>query len=294
MAANPQAPLTTASLLALDHNQGHPHNPDTPLKHHDHAISEKTDHEKYPSTPVDATTLSRDSVISHPVSPKDSSPPSPISIASSAGGRHRQYPTVEAASQWKPSFPPRAYLDHEKFNGPPQSFMPPSYVPTSNPEIMAVLDDQTRPCDRLPEKKSLKILIYLSGPCALLSFLITLWTITSLAIVAVLQPFRFCRSRPSFRNQLVAFLVPPLNLQLRLIYSSAYSTTYSASLMLLIHILSPVVALGVAAASWIAACFWFFSAILGDPAGQDGYNDGRATVLGVRNWWETWLSRALR
>ena len=135
---------------------------------------------------------------------------------------------------------------------------------------------------------------YLSGPCVLLSLLITLWTLLSLALVMFLQPPRLCSKQPPFRDQLVSFLAPSLSLQLHFIHSSHPPATYSAPLLLLIHILSPIAAMGVAVASWTAGCFWFFSAILGDPAGQDGHNDGRATVLGVRNWWERWLSRALR
>jgi hypothetical protein len=85
-----------------------------------------------------------------------------------------------------------------------------------------------------------------------------------------------------------------LNWQLHLIYSHAASTDYSPSMLVVVHLFSPVIAIGVAISAWTAAFFWFFSAILGDPAGQDGHNDGKESILGVRNWWERWLSRALR
>jgi hypothetical protein len=65
-------------------------------------------------------------------------------------------------------------------------------------------------------------------------------------------------------------------------------------MLVVVNLFAPVVATGVAIAAWTAAFFWFFSAILGDPAGQDGHNDGRDSILGVRNWWDRWLSRALR
>ena len=45
--------------------------------------------------------------------------------------------------------------------------------------------------------------------------------------------------------------------------------------------------------AWVAAGFWAFAAIMGDPDGQDGKDDGRAAVLGVRKWWEKWLARAI-
>jgi hypothetical protein len=90
------------------------------------------------------------------------------------------------------------------------------------------------------------------------------------------------------------FLSPPLNLQLHLIYSHSAATEYSPAMLVVVHLFAPIVAMGVAIAACTAAFFWFFSAILGDPAGQDGHNDGKETLLGVRNWWDRWLSRALR
>jgi hypothetical protein len=94
--------------------------------------------------------------------------------------------------------------------------------------------------------------------------------------------------------QLTTFLAPPLNLQLHLIYSVSASTDYSPAMLIVVHLFSPAVALGVAVASWTAACFWVFGLILGDPAGQDGRNDGLESLLGVRSWWDRWVSRALR
>lgn len=52
--------------------------------------------------------------------------------------------------------------------------------------------------------------------------------------------------------------------------------------------------IGVALTTWVAACFWIFAAMLGNPDGTERKDDGRAAVLGVRNWWERWLLRALR
>jgi hypothetical protein len=85
-----------------------------------------------------------------------------------------------------------------------------------------------------------------------------------------------------------------LNLQLHLVYSHNSSQDYSAPMLVVIHLFSPLIAFGVAIAAWTAAGFWFFSSILGDPGGHDGHNDGKESILGVRNWWERWLSRGLR
>ena len=135
---------------------------------------------------------------------------------------------------------------------------------------------------------------FLSGPCALLSIMIALWTAVALLISLVLAPLKFCTKRPSLSDQIRTFLAPALNLQLHLVYSHNASTEYSAPMLVVIHLFAPLIAFGVAIAAWTAAAFWFFSSILGDPGGHDGHNDGKESILGVRNWWERWLSRALR
>jgi hypothetical protein len=128
----------------------------------------------------------------------------------------------------------------------------------------------------------------------MLSAAITFWTVIALLVSLALAPLRLCTTAPSFSKQLTTFLVPALNLQLHLVYSHNASTDYSAPMLVVIHLLSPFAAFGVAIAAWTAAGFWFFSSILGDPGGHDGHNDGKESILGVRNWWERWLSRALR
>lgn len=65
-------------------------------------------------------------------------------------------------------------------------------------------------------------------------------------------------------------------------------------MLVLVHLLSPFVSLGVAGAAWVAASFWFYAAIIGDPDGTRGKDDGRAAVLGVQAWWESWLMRCSR
>ena len=123
---------------------------------------------------------------------------------------------------------------------------------------------------------------------------ITLWTGVALLISLLLTPLRFCTKRRPLSIQLTTLLAPALNLQLHLVYSHNSVTEYSAPMLVVIHVFSPVVAFGVAVASWTAAAFWIFTSILGDPGGNDGHNDGKESILGVRNWWERWLSRGLR
>ncbi|KAH7117064.1 hypothetical protein B0J11DRAFT_394221, partial [Dendryphion nanum] len=241
---------------------------------------------------------SHDSVISHPFSPKASSPPSPSSSISSARRKHRSIETVQQQSDVLGvaiSCPPRAHIDPEKaaLSSPSQDRRT-SNRANSNQDVPAALYDSGEYHEKGPEEKPVQLLLYLSGPCALLSLAITLWTFFALLIALLLQPFRVLTKGQSLSSQLTTFLAPPLNLQLHLIYSFTSSTNYSPSMLVIVHLFSPVVAIGVAIAAWTAAFFWFFSAILGDPGGSDGRNDGKESILGVRNWWDRWLSRAVR
>lgn len=144
------------------------------------------------------------------------------------------------------------------------------------------------------EDKAFRILIHLSGFACLVSFAISLWTLFAVVIAALLQPLRFCSMRPDYREQLVKFLSPSLRLQFRLIYSAPLSSMYNTPLLLLVCLLSPFVAVGIAIATWISASFWIYASIIGDPGSKDGHNDGRESVLAVRSYWESWLLRALR
>lgn len=237
----------------------------------------------------------RDSVISHPFSPKPSSPSPASSISSSDQGRHSVTDKrhSSAADGQNIRYPPRAYLDPEKHGyGSSQALR--SHRPGPGAEAEAVVYDQGKYHDQGPEEKAWQLLFYLSGPCALLSGAITLWTIIALLVSLVLAPLRLCSTRPPLSEQLKNFLAPALNLQLHLVYSHNPATDYSPPMLVLIHLFSPIVAFGVAIAAWTAAAFWFFSSILGDTGGHDGHNDGKESILGVRNWWERWLSRGLR
>lgn len=57
--------------------------------------------------------------------------------------------------------------------------------------------------------------------------------------------------------------------------------------------MSPFLTMGLAVAAWTVAIYWIFAAIVGDPDHSGGGDDGRATVLGLRGWWESWLERAV-
>jgi hypothetical protein len=111
-----------------------------------------------------------------------------------------------------------------------------------------------------------------------------------------MQPIRLFSRRQTFRQQLINLLAPALSLQLSFIYAELSTESFDVTVLVLVHLLSPLISIGVGIAALIALVFWFYAAILGDPNGSDrphGYNDGRTFVLAIRNWWKGWLMRSI-
>lgn len=67
---------------------------------------------------------------------------------------------------------------------------------------------------------------------------------------------------------------------------------YSVAKSLAVLVLSPIFSMAILLLAWIAAFFWVFSMILGNPDGTERKDDGRTAVLGVCKWWRTWLCKA--
>lgn len=62
---------------------------------------------------------------------------------------------------------------------------------------------------------------------------------------------------------------------------------FKAGRLVLTQVVSAFLTIGIAIAAWIAAAFWLFELTLGNPDGSsERGGDGKAAVLGVRNWWE--------
>lgn len=169
-----------------------------------------------------------------------------------------------------------------------------------NADRVAYLEDNEQDeAKQLQEEKAVKILLYLSGPCVVLSFLNAIWTFISLVITSMAQPVRLCARRPTFGQQLGGLLGPALNLQLKSIYTplpphADEDSSYRTGMLLAVQLLSPFLSLGMMIAAWVVAVFWVSSAVVGDPAGTDRRDDGRETVMALRNWWENWLVRSMR
>lgn len=111
----------------------------------------------------------------------------------------------------------------------------------------------------------------------------------------MLFPLHICVTGKPLRQQISDLLLPALRIQLRLIYSSRDITSLPCiPLLVLVSVLSPIYAAAIAVAAWVAAFFWAYAGILGDPDGLgQPHDDGKTAVLRVRRWWERWLERAM-
>lgn len=160
-------------------------------------------------------------------------------------------------------------------------------------------NDEDEDGRRLQEKKAVQILLFLSGPCVILSALNTAWACISLVITLLTQPVRVCAKRPTFAQQLGGLLGPALNLQLRCIYTplaphANEDSSYHTATLLMVHICSPFLSLGMMLVAWVLGVYWVSSVVVDDPAGMDKRDDGRDTVLWLRGWWEGWLLRSVK
>ena len=136
--------------------------------------------------------------------------------------------------------------------------------------------------------------LYLSGPCVLVSFLLCVWSLVITFFTVLTYPLRlFSASRQPLSDELRSLLARSNRLQLRAIYSFNITQGKSVSSLLLVHASSPFVAMAVSLSAWAVAIYWVFAAMIGDPDGTEGGNDGRATVLGLRAYWEMWLCKAM-
>lgn len=145
--------------------------------------------------------------------------------------------------------------------------------------------------------------IYLSFFSPIVASCTSIYTFLATVLLFLLSPLLcYCRSCKPFNQQFQTCLRPPIYLQLGLVFSAESKPSGSKSggsssnilLLILVNIVSPIYAAGIAVVAWVAAGFWVTALILGNPDGRDGRDDGKIAVLGVRRLWVRWLKRGLR
>jgi hypothetical protein len=136
--------------------------------------------------------------------------------------------------------------------------------------------------------------LYFCVTAPIISTLFSFYTAISVLGILLASPLSICFSRSALPLQIIDCLSPLHRFHLSQIHSNSTSSTFSATSLVMIHLASPILATGFAVAAWIAASFWAYAAILGDPDGRGRSKDGARTVLKVRSWWETLLYKAYR
>ncbi|KAL9603622.1 MAG: hypothetical protein Q9179_002140 [Wetmoreana sp. 5 TL-2023] len=195
-----------------------------------------------------------------------------------------------------PSFrdPEKAnYMQNQAPNGPHQNHAHSTYISEEEEDV---------------KEHTVWILIYLSFLSPIVATLTSIYTIIMTLVLLLFSPITLCcRYCIPLKQRFVDFLAPPIHLQLGLVFSALEHAsdglekseeyirqTSDIFRLVMINILSPIYAAGIAVTAWVAAGFWFTALILGDPDGRDKRDDGRAVVLGVRGLWEKWLKNGLR
>ena len=148
-----------------------------------------------------------------------------------------------------------------------------------------------RPTRREPVTDDISQL-YLSLPSPFVALILSIYSLVAVIIIATLAPASVCMGGESFSQRLVQAILPSIRFQLRLIYSDAragHSRT-NPYILCFVATLSPLYAIAIAVSSWVAAFFWLYAAILGDPNERGGKEEeGQAAARGVVRWWERWL-----
>ncbi|EYE97637.1 uncharacterized protein EURHEDRAFT_301251 [Aspergillus ruber CBS 135680] len=185
-----------------------------------------------------------------------------------------------------------------------------------------VYDDAPVPDDN---QDALVMLFRLSIPVPVVAFATCLYTIFGLLFAILVSPLRLCPptaylKETSFRTQICDLLAPALHVHERLVGLKSFprrsssqwvydddpdtstsspssedrNQAYSVGGLIVVLLLSPFLSLALLLTVWIAASFWVFAMVLGNPDGTERKDDGRAAVLGVCRWWQKWLGKARR
>ena len=139
---------------------------------------------------------------------------------------------------------------------------------------------------------------WLSALDPLHSFASCLFTLVVTFGLLLATPIRLVHKQSSFGDQVIRTVAPLFKHHLEMMYASsvdhAYEWDFRPGMLVLIHLTSPIISVGVAVASWVNGAFWVFTSIMGNPDGTERRDDGADAVLAVRNWWEGCLLKATK
>lgn len=126
-----------------------------------------------------------------------------------------------------------------------------------------------------------------------------LYALLTGTLLLLIFPLCFCLKRLPLSAHFRRCVSPLVVFRLGLVYSSSkigdpvHSETSGIVMLVPVSILSPLYAMAIAVATWVAGVFWLYTAILGNPDGKEDRNDGREAVLAVRAYWVKWSIKGL-
>ncbi|KAK5944584.1 hypothetical protein PMZ80_003866 [Knufia obscura] len=142
------------------------------------------------------------------------------------------------------------------------------------------------------------VLFWLSCLDPLHSFACCLFTLFVTFGLVLASPIRLVHKQNSFGDQLIRTVAPLFKNHLEMMYAVsveyAFEWDFRPGMLIIVHLIAPLISMGVAVAAWITGAFWVFANIMGNPDGTERRDDGADAVLAVRNWWESCLLKAIR
>jgi len=163
-----------------------------------------------------------------------------------------------------------------------------------NSAIFRHIQEQEGPLQE--DDHAISVLAFLSIVDPFYSAFTAFYSVLIGLIFLICSPICICNKSFSTSNNIVRALAPLLKQHLSLIHADSVNELHSFDLspykLVLIHAISPFLSVCVAISSWVAACFWLFALTMGNPDGTERGDDGRATVLNLRDWWEKFLLSA--
>lgn len=112
------------------------------------------------------------------------------------------------------------------------------------------------------------------------------------------SPVRLVHKQNSFGDQLIRTVAPLFKHHLEMMYAPsvdyAFEWDFQPGMLIAVHLVAPLVSVGVALAACVTGAFWIFTSIMGNPDGTERRDDGADAILAVRNWWERCLLGAIK
>jgi hypothetical protein len=162
-------PVPCPATCTQQHHHSQPQlSPNALPAEYEYTCNEKAPSQRQQSIRVERNSKSsygrgHDSVISHPFSPKASSPPSPCSSVSSIGRpRHSVQETRRSRSEIEQQIqlPPKAHLDPEKHGlGSSRGHRSPNRVSAAGPDGDAIVYDKGEYQEKQPEERAWHLLV---------------------------------------------------------------------------------------------------------------------------------------